>query len=357
MEYAVIMAGGVGSRFWPLSRTKNPKQLLALFGERSMIQATVDRILPMIPPERILIVTNVAQGEAIRQQLPEIPGENILAEPVGRNTAPCIGLAAMHIRERHPDAVMIVLAADHLVRDEQRFREQLAFGVHCARQTGGSITLGIRPTRPETGYGYIQYLPDDGIQDGVHKAFSVKAFTEKPDRQTAVRFIAAGDFLWNSGIFIWKVEELLGLLNAYLPDIYQGLETISRHIGTETYAQILSEAYTAMQSISIDYGVMEKTKPVYVIPGDFGWSDAGSWDEVYLQSAHDDRGNVAGENIILINTTNSFFRSRRPIAAVGVEDIIVVETEDALLICRRGQSQDVKKIVDELEKQKRTDLL
>lgn len=357
MTYAVIMAGGVGSRFWPKSRAKTPKQLLNIFGERTMIRETVERILPMIPYERIFIVTNILQAEEIGRQIPELPEENILIEPVGRNTAPCIGLAALHITRKDPGAVMAVLAADHLVRNAGGFRDQLGFAVQLASDTDASITLGIQPDRPVTGYGYIQFIPGETVTKDGRMAYAVKQFTEKPDLQRATEFVRSGEYLWNSGMFIWKADTLLGLIAKYLPELSAGLSEIGKTIGTDAYESTLNRVYHNLRGISIDYGVMEKTQPVYVIQGDFGWSDVGSWDEVCQILKGDSNGNILPEPNTLIGTKNSYFATDKYVAAIGIEDVILVETEDAILLCRRGMSQDVKKIVDDLEKNKRQSLL
>jgi mannose-1-phosphate guanylyltransferase len=357
MTYAVIMAGGIGSRFWPRSRAKTPKQLLNIFGDRSMIQQTVDRVTMLIGFDQMFVVTNILQAEEIGRQLPDIPKKNILIEPVGRNTAPCIGLAAMHILKHDPEGVMAVLAADHLVKQNDRFCEQLAFAVQLAKDTEACITLGIQPDRPVTGYGYIQFIPGETIPGKTQTAFRVNQFTEKPNLEKATQFLQSGHYLWNSGIFIWKAKTILRLIEQFLPDLHSGLTIIGKTIGTEAYEETLREVYHQLKPVSIDFGVMEKAPQVYVVKGDFGWSDVGSWEEVYQILGHDADGNVAQSPYTLIDTNDSLFFTKKYVAAIGIENIILVETEDAILLCRRDQAQNVKQIVDDLEKKNNRSLL
>ncbi|MBL7994261.1 mannose-1-phosphate guanylyltransferase [bacterium] len=357
MLYAVIMAGGVGTRFWPRSRSISPKQLLNIFGEKSMIQHTVERIQPLVEANNIYVVTNIQQSATVARQLPQISRENILVEPVGRNTAPCIGLAALHIMEKDPDGVMAVLAADHLIKPVEAFCADIRFAEEIAVKTGASVTLGIIPTRPETGYGYIQYHDHESIGED-RKAFRVKAFAEKPNTDTAKRFISSGDFLWNSGMFIWKAATILKLIEEFLPELYEGLIEIKSALHHSHYDDVVNRVYRSVKGISIDYGVMEKTKDVYVIKSEFDWNDVGSWEEVYQLSKKDSSGNALTGDHVILDTTNSLvYSAEKTVAMVGVHDLIVVNTDDALLICRRDQAQDVKKIVDELQRQKRNELL
>ena len=357
MIYAVIMAGGVGTRFWPRSRSVRPKQLLNIFGEKSMIQHTVERIQPLVTTDNIYVVTNVLQAVSLSKQLPQISSKNILVEPVGRNTAPCIGLAALHILNKDPEGVMTVLAADHLIKPIEKFCEDISFASDIAMETDACVTLGIIPSRPETGYGYIQYLEQGAAGNG-RKAYRVKTFAEKPNVETAKQFLASGDFLWNSGMFIWKASTILKLIEEFLPELHDGLMEIRLALDQPNYDEVVGRVYRSMKGISIDYGVMEKTKDVYVIKSQFEWNDVGSWEEVYQLSKKDSAGNALTGNHVIIDTTNSLIHSPDKIVAmVGVHDLVVVNTEDALLICRREQAQDVKKIVDELQQQRRNELL
>lgn len=357
MIYAVIMAGGVGTRFWPRSRGVRPKQLLNIFGEKSMIQHTVERILPLVAPENIYVVTNIHQAELVGRQLPGLHLQNILIEPVGRNTAPCIGLAALHILDKDPDGIMAVLAADHLIKPVDKFSSDISFAADIAAQTGACVTLGIVPTRPETGYGYIQYLEQESLGQN-RKAFRVKTFAEKPNLETAKRFLTSGDFLWNSGMFIWKASTILKLIEEFLPELYEGLVEIRAALNGQKYDEVVNRVYRSLKGISIDYGVMEKTKEVYVIKSEFEWNDVGSWEEVYQLSKKDAAGNaLTGEHVILDSTNSLIYSPGKLVAMVGLHDLIVVDTEDALLICRRDQAQDVKKIVDELHHRRKNELL
>lgn len=322
-----------------------------------MIQHTVERIQPLVNPNNIYIVTNIQQAASVGRQLPEINGQNILIEPVGRNTAPCIGLAALHILDKDPDGIMAVLAADHLIKPVERFCSDIHFAAEIANETNACVTLGIVPDRPETGYGYIQYLDHEFTGIG-RKAYRVKTFAEKPTLETAQQFLASGDFLWNSGMFIWKASTILKLIEEFLPELFEGLMEIKAVLNKTNYDDVVNRVYRSLKAISIDYGVMEKTKKVYVIKSEFEWNDVGSWEEVYQLSKKDPAGNALTGNHVVLDTTNTLVYSPDKIVAlVGVHDLIVVNTEDALLICRRDQAQDVKKIVDELQRQKRNELL
>lgn len=358
--YAVIMAGGVGTRFWPRSREKTPKQLLEIIGKGTMIQNTVKRVRDLIEPKNILVVTNKVQKPAVAKQLPYLPVENIIVEPLGRNTAACIGLAGLFIRRLDPDAVMVVLPADHIMHDEEEFRRVLRLATWVAYESGKLITVGIHPTRPETGYGYIQVVDED---DGTNPYFSrgvyrVKTFAEKPNKATAEQFLQSGDFLWNSGMFIWKVDAIMAELRRLLPELHAELSKIDEAIGGEKYDHVVETAYRMIRSISIDYGVMERTKDVYVIRGNFGWSDVGSWDEVYRIAGKDDGGNSVTGRAFLLDTKNTLvFSGDKIVATVGVEDLIIIFTEDAVLVCKQGRTQDVKEVVDFLRRKQYSDFL
>jgi mannose-1-phosphate guanylyltransferase len=358
MIHAVIMAGGVGTRFWPRSRALQPKQFLNILGERSMLQMTVDRLNGLVDRSRILVVTNAQQAGMAAEQLPELPPGHILAEPVGRNTAPCIGLAALHIQRADPEGVMVVLAADHLIERVDRFCDQIRFAAHIATTTGACVTIGIPPGRPETGYGYIQYRPDDAIEHDGQAAFRVKTFAEKPNYETARRFLESGDFLWNSGIFVWKASTIRALIAEFMPELHEGLEEIRPSLGTAAYDDVLSRVYRSQKSVSIDYGVMEFARDVFVVRGDFVWNDVGSWEEVYQLSTKDEFGNVLVGEHVTVDAANTLVHStEKAVALVGVRDLIVVETPDALLICHRNRAQDVKKVTDELKQRGKNELL
>jgi mannose-1-phosphate guanylyltransferase len=348
--FAVIMAGGKGSRFWPRSREKMPKHLLDIQGERTIIRETVDRIRPLVPPERTLIVTGRSHAVELIRQLPEIPAENILIEPVGRNTAPCIGLATLHIQKRVPDAVMLVLPSDHRIGNEAEFRRVLEAAGKTAAEGNPLVTIGIRPTGPETGFGYIEQGDFFSAIDGgeIHR---VRAIREKPDIEQAKEFLHRGGFLWNSGMFVWKASTILGAIKRFLPELHEGLMQIREALGTEKEEQVVGDIYAGQKSVSIDYGVMEKAEDVLVIPGNFGWSDLGSWDALWDVSGKDETGNAVRGEFVGIDAGDCLIHSpRKLVALVGVRNLLVVETDDALLICRRGRSQDVRKVVEILER-------
>jgi mannose-1-phosphate guanylyltransferase len=349
--FAVIMAGGRGTRFWPRSREKMPKHLLDINGEKSLIRETVDRIAPLVSPERTLIVTGRSHAVELIRLLPEIPPENILIEPVGRNTAPCIGLAALIIQKRVGDAVMLVLPSDHRIEDEIEFRRVLQTA--AARATSGKtlLTIGIKPTGPETGYGYLEEGEIVGT-DGKLAVYRVRSIREKPDPATAGRFLKKGGFLWNSGMFVWKASTILGEISRFLPDLYAGLIEIENALGRNSEDAVLERIYPSLRSVSIDYGVMEKAKDVLVIPGDFGWSDLGSWDSLWEVSRKDESRNVVRGRLIGVNASGLLVYSpKKLVSVVDVQDILVVETDDALLICRRGSSQEVRRIVEKIEQE------
>lgn len=352
--FVVIMAGGVGSRFWPRSKQRKPKQLIRIFGENTMIQDTVERLNGLVSKENIYVITNQIQQERVIEQLTDVPKENVIAEPFGKNTAACIGLASMLIHKKSSDAVTIILPADHLIKDDQEFRDTILKAANFAASSDALLTIGIHPTRPETGYGYIQFI-DEPVSEGIYK---VQTFAEKPNLSTAKRFIESGDFLWNSGMFIWKTESILSEIKIHLPDLYEGLLRIEKAIGTEEFEQVLTNVYGQLLSISIDYGIMEKSSKVYLTKGDFSWSDVGSWEEVYQLSKKDNEGNSEYGDVYTENTLDSYIFSPRKFTAVlGLENVIVIDTHDALLICNRDNAQDVKNVVDYLKMNNKDELL
>jgi mannose-1-phosphate guanylyltransferase len=358
--YAVIMAGGVGARFWPKSREKNPKQLLEILGRGTLIQNTVARIGDMIEPSNTLIVTSKLIKQTVAKQLPTIPPDNIITEPLGRNTAPCIGLASLFIRRRDPDAVMVVLPSDHIIQNEEEFKRVLRLAIWVAYESKSLITIGIHPDRPETGYGYIQVIDENNGSNPYFDrgVFKVKTFAEKPNLATAQRFLDSGDFLWNSGMFIWPVSTILDQMAHLLPDLYNELLKVENTIGSDQYDQTLETVYRIIRGVSIDYGVMEKANHVYVIRGNFGWSDVGSWDEVYRLSGKDENGNSVTGKAFLIDTKNSFIHSPdKFVATIGLEDVIVINTNDGILLCKLGRSQDVKEVVDFLRRKQMNEFL
>src|ERR1035437_734215 len=352
--YAVIMAGGIGSRFWPRSKEKSHTQLLRIFGENTMIQDTVDRLKGLVENENIYVITNKAQKPEIVAQLNHIPHKNIIEEPFGRNTATCIGLASVIIEKKDKDAVTLILPADHIIKSKDIFHSTLKNAAEFAYESKGLVTIGVPPTRPETGYGYIQ-IDDKSVADNI---FKVLTFAEKPNYATAVRFIESGDFMWNSGMFIWRADVILKEVKKYLPDLFEGLETIRKDLGNPDYEKTLFNVYGKLRSISIDYGIMEKSKQVFLIKGEFSWSDVGSWEEVYQLTEKNNEGNALNGNIYEERTIDSYIYSPDKFTAViGVENLVIINTEDALLICRRDQCQDVKKIVDPLKINKMSEYL
>lgn len=352
--YAVIMAGGVGSRFWPRSKKKLPKQLLKIFGENTMIQDTVERISSIVSKENVLIVTNEVQKDGVKEQLPYIPDENILVEPFGRNTAACIGLASIIIQQRDPDAVTFVLPADHIIKDGESFITTLMNAAKFANENPALVTIGIVPTRPETGYGYIQ-IDEESEKENV---FKVLTFAEKPNYATAVNFINSGDFFWNSGMFIWKIDTIMNEIKQHMPDLYEGLQQIKEQIDAPDFLNILSNIYGQLRSISIDYGIMEKSENVFLVKGKFNWSDVGSWEAVYQLSDKDSDGNVKTGTVYTDMVLDSYIYSPEKFTAViGLDDIIVINCNDALLICKRDKAQDVKNIIDHLKLNKLNDHL
>jgi len=348
--YVVIMAGGRGTRFWPRSRDRKPKHLLDILSERTIIQETADRLLPLVPPERILVVTGRAHAAELARQLPDIPVRNILVEPVGRNTAPCIGLAALHVRRLDPGGVMAVLPADHLIKNNAMFLEVLQAAAEAAQPGGHLVTIGIAPTAPETGYGYLEMGEEAGNSRG-ETIWKVRSIREKPDRETAATFLAAGRYVWNSGMFVWTAGAILTAIGQWLPDLAGRLETIDEALGTAREDATLEEIYPSLPSISIDYGVMEKADNVLALRGEFGWSDVGSWDALWEVSPKDSSGNAIKGSVAAVGARNCLVAAGdRLVALAGVEDLIVVDTEDALLVCRRGDSQQVREVVELLEK-------
>ena len=352
---ALIMAGGRGERFWPKSRKNLPKQFLSLTDDgKTMIQLTVERILPLVDMQDIYIATNRDYKKLVREQLPEIPEENILCEPVGRNTAPCIGLGAVHIARKYDDAVMFVLPSDHLIKYNTIFLNTLSDAAEVAEQGENLVTLGITPDYPETGYGYIKFNPNQTMK----RAFAVERFVEKPDLETAKEYLATEQYLWNSGMFIWKVSTILHNMEKYLPETYAGLQRIQNAIATEDEQNVLEREFEAFHSESIDYGIMEKAQNIYILSGSFGWDDVGSWLAVERIRQSNEFGNVITGNAVTVDTKNTIIEGgKKLIATVGIEDLIVVDTEDALLICEKDSAGNIKKVLENLKICNRTEYL
>lgn len=344
---ALIMAGGRGERFWPKSRKSLPKQFLSLTDDgKTMIQLTVERINTLVDLEDIYISTNKDYKHLVLEQLPGIPEKNILCEPVGRNTAPCIGLGAVHIAKKYSDAVMMVLPSDHLIKYTKMFLNTLIAGCSLAEKEKNLVTIGITPDYPETGYGYIKFNTDKS--DG--QAFEVDRFVEKPSLEVAKEYLETEEYLWNSGMFMWKVSTILENLQKFIPDTYEGLMEIQNSIETEEYEHKLETIFPKFSSESIDYGIMEKATDIYILPGTFGWDDVGSWLAVGRIQKSNEQGNVVRGNVISINCENNIIQGNsKLIATVGIDDMIIVDTEDATLICNKNSATDIKKILENLK--------
>jgi len=351
--YAVILAGGSGTRFWPWSRELYPKQMLALLGPNSLFQETLLRIQPAIPPQRTLIVTNERHAFDLKAQATSIgPGYRFLSEPEMKNTAPALGLAALHLQREDPEAIMAVMPADHLVRNPSRFLGLLQVATEPARR-GFLVTFGIKPTRPETGFGYLKAgcllpglaaSPDD-------KVLQVERFVEKPDRESAQGYLASGHFYWNSGIFVWKASTILKEIQAHLPHLYQSLKEIEPFWGTPEEKEAVANAYASVEPISIDYGVMEKSSAVALIEADIGWHDVGSWSALDEVCPKDASGNIRSGNLLDLGSQNSILLAgSRILATVGLQEMVVVDTEDATLICPKDQTQQVKQVAEEIKR-------
>jgi mannose-1-phosphate guanylyltransferase len=357
--YPVVLAGGRGTRFWPLSRRKRAKQLLALDGKQSMIQQTVARLLPLAPAKRFWVVTNEDLRPAILKQLPKLPKAQVLAEPAGRNTAPAIGLVAFLLLRQNPDAVIGLFPSDHVIADEIRYRETLTRGIEIASAGANIVVLGIRPTRPETGYGYIEA---GAAYDG--DTLRARRFTEKPDAKRAADFVAAGNYFWNSGMFLWSARTLADALLEHLPKTARLLEEIASEYGTRKFAATFRRLYPKCENISVDYAVLEPRSAkgevegrISCLPSDFGWNDLGSWTalhEHHTARSKPHEGNlVAASGKFLLNAHGNYIHAPgKFVAAIGVIDLVVVETADALLITTREQAQDVGKIVRYLDQKK-----
>jgi len=336
--YAVIMAGGVGSRFWPESREDNPKQFLDLTGSgKSLLRQTYERINRLFPASRILVVTNRKYADKVKEHLPELPADNILQEPAMRNTAPAILYAANKIRRRNPKAVFAVLPSDHFIADEEKFLKTLGEALEYARRNKSLITLGIRPTRPHTGYGYIRHEPNDP-----EKFKRVLQFVEKPAREKAEKYLQEGNYLWNAGMFVWPVESIREAYRRHLPVMFEEMEKIPYDTKEEQAA--LEKIFPRLQNISVDYGILEKAEDIKVLPAEFGWNDLGSWDALYEQLKHRDQANLSlNSRLIADNATGNLVKTPgKTVILSGLENYIIVDTGDVLMIVPRDKAQDVK---------------
>ena len=366
--HAVILAGGRGTRFWPRSRARTPKQLLNIIGKNTMLEQTIARIAPLFPPSHQWVVTNAEQAGAVRKQMPRVPASHVLAEPVGRNTAAAIGLGTAHILHaglgNENDALMAVLPADHYIAKPVAYLRVMRAALHVAHAAGSLVVLGIPPTRPDTGFGYIEKEHGKALDADGTPLLSVRRFTEKPNEKLARKYVASGRYYWNAGMFFWRVSTFLGNLEKFLPKTHDALMSLAGDIGTARYERALARIYPTLEDISVDYAILERVTrrssapSVFVLPADVGWSDLGSWAAVYELLAGRNGANVSVGKYAAIDAKGNFFWSpKKFVGAVGVRDLVVVETDDALLLCPRERAQDVGKIVKQLEAERNLRLL
>ncbi|MDQ6845140.1 MAG: sugar phosphate nucleotidyltransferase [Bacteroidota bacterium] len=351
-NYVAIMAGGIGSRFWPVSRVNYPKQFLDILNQgKTLIQATYDRFAQYIPAENIYVVTSLQYKEIVAKQLPLLQPENILCEPSRKNTAPCIAYISYKLHEINPESNLICAPADHLILDDTAFRKVTLDALEFTEKHNALVTLGIKPLAPNTGYGYIQY-EQHAVTENIYK---VKTFTEKPDIELAKDFIISGDFLWNAGIFVWRTKNIISAFEKYLPEIHEVFDGAKKALVTPDEQKVIDLIYPLCVNISIDYGILEKADNVYVIPSSFGWSDLGTWGSAYENLEKDYKENaVTGNNTILFDSTKNVVHAdnNKLILLQGLDDFIIVDTEDALLVCKKDKEQHIKEYLSEIRKNK-----
>lgn len=351
-HYVAIMAGGIGSRFWPISRSSYPKQFLDILNTgQTLIQQTFTRYKKLVPVENIFIVTSGEYAAIVKEQLPELPEENIVSEPSRKNTAPCIAYIAFKLYQKDPEALMMAAPADNLITDTDAFTQTALNALHFVNKHNALVTIGIKPTYPNTGYGYIQH---DGPEaaEGVHK---VKTFTEKPSLEIAKTFLASGDFLWNAGIFTWKVKNILAAFEKFLPEIYEVFAAEKDKLNTPEEAAVIENIYPQCTNISIDFGIMEKADNVYVIPASFSWSDLGTWNSAWGNMEKDYFQNaVAGDHVMIVDTKNCMVHvpNNKLVLLQGLEDYIIVDSKDVLMICKKDKEQEIKEYVAEIKRNK-----
>lgn len=353
--YCVIMAGGVGSRFWPMSRTAFPKQFIDVLGMgRTLIQMTFDRVCKVLPAKNIFIVTNDSYKDLVLKQLPEVDPSRVLCEPSRRNTAPCIAYANYKIKEENENAVVVVAPSDHVIINEDEFVKDIKTALNAAEKNNWLITLGILPSRPDTGYGYIQF-EDKMVYPEDNRLKKVKTFTEKPTLEIAKSFIASGDFLWNSGMFVWSLKSIMAAFDNFLSDVDLLFQKGIGKYNTDAEEKFIRETYAVCKNISIDYGVMERAKNVYVLSVDFGWSDLGTWGSLYANREKDENQNaIVGDNVMVYDTKNCIVNisDKKLVVLQGLDDYIVVDEEGALLICRKQDEQQIRQIVNDVKVEK-----
>lgn len=346
MLCALIMAGGKGTRFWPLSTEEKPKQFLSLIGEETMLQMTVNRITPIIPVERIFVCTGERYISLVKEQLPALPERNIIVEPEGRNTAPCVSLSAMIIKRYYEDATMVVLASDHLIREEEQFRNIVSKSDEFLNDYSSAIvTLGMKPNRAETGYGYIE-LGQEEFKSNSFEVYKVNRFVEKPNKEKAIKYLEQGNFLWNGGMFIWKIDGILSKIKKYIPNTYKALEQVS-YVNESKLKKFIKENYKDTDAISVDYGILEKSDEIYVVPSDIGWDDVGSWEAIERYSQKDKMGNIHIGNINSIKSFNNLVvASNHNIIIDRLSDIFVVENDGKIIIGSKGNVNKIKELKD-----------
>lgn len=356
--YTLIMAGGSGTRFWPRSKTLKPKQYLNIFGDDSLLQDTIKRFATFTENENIYIVSSATQANVLEEQTTMLPKQNLIYEPIGRNTLPCIGLAAMYAEKENPKGIMVVSPSDHLIANNELFRDTVLSAVKIADERNGIVTIGITPTYPATGYGYVQTADDITGEEKINQ-FKVERFVEKPDESTATEYLRQGGFYWNSGLFVFKISVFLKAVEQFAPGLYADLRKIQADLGNPSFNQTLDNIYRAVESISVDYGIMEHAKNIYLVEGNFDWNDLGSWESVYLADEKDENGNAGSGETIFLNTRNSYVyaEDENVVAVVGMEDVIVVKDGNTTLVSKRENAEDIKKIVEKLKSENKSQYL
>ncbi len=347
--HCLIMAGGSGTRFWPRSRKAKPKQYLTIFGNESLLQATISRFSRFITEENTYIVSNKGQQAVLEEQTTHLPPKNLIYEPVGRNTMPAIGLAALFISKNDPEGMMVVSPADHMVKNNELFQQTIESAAKVASEKNGIVTVGITPNAPATGYGYIEIADEIKIGEPI-RSYAVSRFVEKPKLETAVQYLSSGKFFWNAGIFVFSVSVFLKALERHAPQIYACLQKIARTIGTPDYEQTLNDIYPQLESVSVDYGIMEKACNIFLVQGDFVWNDLGSWEQVYQYGEKDGTQNTCTGEVILQDTKNSYaWASDGILAVVGLDGVVAVKEKNMVLVCKRNHAENIKQIVDEIK--------
>ena len=355
--YTLIMAGGSGTRFWPRSKAVKPKQYLNLFGNDSLLQSTIKRFSTFTETENIYVVSGKSQAVVLEEQTPMLPKSNLIYEPVGKNTLPCIGLAVMFAEKENPDGIMVVTPSDHLIENDELFRDTVLAAVKIADERNGIVTIGITPTYPATGYGYVQTAENITGSEKI-KQFKVERFVEKPNEIKAAEYLKQGGFYWNSGLFVFKISVFLDAVKQFAPALYNDLRKIQSDFGNPSFEQTLDTIYRAVESISVDYGIMEHARNIYLVEGNFVWNDLGSWESVYLTSQKDENGNAGGGDTVIVDSKNSYIYSESGmIALVGLDDVIVVQDGNTILVCKRDKAEEIKKVVDQLKAQNKGEYL